>query len=74
VAEVCEDHDVPARVMGLHDLILRAIDAPASMQVPREDEAEDETAVPAPAVSGSEPGAGADAPAPPANEPEGGNT
>ncbi len=33
VAEVCEDNGLDVRVCGLHDLILRAIDAPDFMKV-----------------------------------------
>ncbi len=35
VAEVCEDHGLDVRVCGLHDLILKAIDAPDFMKVER---------------------------------------
>jgi len=34
VAEVCQDNGLDVRVCGLHDLILKAIDAPQSMRVP----------------------------------------
>jgi len=33
VAEVCQDNDVDAQVVGLHDLILKALDAPSFMIV-----------------------------------------
>ncbi len=41
VAEVCEDNDVPARVSGLHDLILLALEPPASMIIKKEAEEEE---------------------------------
>jgi len=33
LGEVCEDHDLDVRVMGLHDLILKAIDPPEWMKI-----------------------------------------
>ena len=50
VAEVCEDNDVPARVCGLHDLLLLALDPPDFMIVPKDaDDTDDE-----PAAAGNE--------------------
>ncbi len=45
IAEVCEDHEIDVQVCGLHDLILKAIDAPEFMIVPGNGEGAEERTV-----------------------------
>ncbi len=45
IAEVCEDHEIDVQVCGLHDLILKAIDAPEFMIVPGNGEGAEERPV-----------------------------